>query len=144
VGLPLSLAEAVNRGAPIELSEEVEDALATGKPVVALETTIVTHGMPYPTSLTTALSVEANVRKSGAIPATIGLLGGRVRIGLDTSQLERLAASRTDSVKVSRRDIGAALALKRDGGTTCSATLVFAALSGIKVVNFPILYKAPL
>ncbi|KAI0032732.1 indigoidine synthase A-like protein [Vararia minispora EC-137] len=129
---PASLLEARNRGAPIDVHPEVEDALSTGRPVVALETTIVTHGMPYPINLSTAQSVETAVRKSGAVPATIGLLGGRAHIGLTASQLERLAELRSGSVKTSRRDIAAVMALKKDGGTTCSATLVIAALAGIK------------
>ncbi|CAL1695665.1 unnamed protein product [Somion occarium] len=130
-----TLRDAVQRGAPIDVHPEVQDALAHGQPVVALETTIVTHGMPYPTNLTTARSVEKNVRANEAIPATIGLIQGRVKIGLRPAELERLAdvETNTDVVKVSRRDIGATIALKKDGGTTCSATLIFAVLAGIKV-----------
>jgi pseudouridylate synthase / pseudouridine kinase len=138
--LPASLTEALARGAPIDLHPEVEDALATRKPIVALETAIVTHGMPHPVNLDTARSVEANIRKSGAIPATIGLIDGRVHIGLSNRQLERLATPQAGAVKVSRRDIAAALALKKDGGTTCSSTLIFAALSGIKVAALFFIY----
>lgn len=134
-----TLKAALQEGAPIDVHPEVQDALAHGKPVVALETTIVTHGMPYPTNLTTARSVEQNVRDNGAIPATIGFIGGRVKIGLEPSELERLADVENNKgvVKVSRRDIGATIALKKDGGTTCSATLIFAALAGIKVCYHP-------
>lgn len=130
-----SLYETIARGAPIDIHPEVQDALAHKRPVVALETTIVTHGMPQPINLVTAQSVESIVRLNGAVPATIGILEGRVKIGLDSSQLERIAdvASNPSVVKVSRRDIGSVLALKKDGGTTCSATLIFAALAGIKV-----------
>lgn len=103
------------------------------KPVVALESTIITHGMPYPVNLETARSVERKVRASGSVPATVGLIEGRVKIGFEPHQLERLAEGRSNPVKLSRRDICAAIALKKDGGTTCSATLVFAALAGIKV-----------
>ncbi|KAA1471543.1 indigoidine synthase A-like protein [Dentipellis sp. KUC8613] len=134
-GLPASLARALDNDAPIDVHPEVEDALRTRKPIVALETTIITHGMPYPANRDTAQSVERNVRSTGAIPATIGLLGGRIKIGLDAGQLEHLADTEGNpgAVKLSRRDLGAAIALKKDGGTTCSTTLILAALAGIKV-----------
>jgi pseudouridine-5'-phosphate glycosidase len=130
-----SLQEAVHRGAPIDIHPEVEHALRTRAAVVALESTIITHGMPYPTNLTTARSVESIVRSTGAVPATIGLIHGRVKIGLEPRELERLADVENNRgvVKLSRRDLGPAIALKRDGGTTCSSTLIFAALAGIKV-----------
>ncbi|KAF9480993.1 indigoidine synthase A-like protein [Pholiota conissans] len=123
------------RDAPIDLHPEVEDALAHNKPVVALETALVTHGLPYPQSLEVPLMLEDVVRSTGAIPATIGILGGRVKVGLERYELDRLAGRKAGSklAKVSRRDIAAAIALECDGGTTCSATLVFAALAGIKV-----------
>lgn len=122
-------------GAPVDIHPEVQDALAHGRPVVALETTIVTHGMPHPTNLQTARSVEGIVRENGAIPATIGIIQGRVKIGLEGHELERLADAESNPsvVKVSRRDIGPVISLKKDGGTTCSSTLIFAALAGIKV-----------
>lgn len=136
--LPNGLISARERGLPIDVHPEVEQALVERQPLVALETTIVTHGMPYPINLETAKSVERHVRSAGAIPATIGVIGGRVKIGLETAQLEYLADSRVNTstgppVKLSRRDIAAAIASKKDGGTTCSATLIFAALAGIKV-----------
>ncbi|KAI0082293.1 hypothetical protein K474DRAFT_1655667 [Panus rudis PR-1116 ss-1] len=132
-----SLKEVKLRGAPIDVHPEVQDALATGKPVVALETTIVTHGMPYPTNIDTARSLERIVRDNQAVPATIGLISGRVKIGLEPFELERLADVDRNSgvVKVSRRDIAPTISLKKDGGTTCSATLIFAALAGIKVFS---------
>lgn len=134
-GLPSSLISARERGVLIDVHPEVEQALVEKQPLVALETTIVTHGMPYPVNLETAKSVERYVRSAGAIPATIGVIEGRVKIGLESSQLEYLADlhSNPGSVKLSRRDIAAAMALKKNGGTTCSATLIFAALAGIKV-----------
>lgn len=89
--------------------------------------------MPHPVNLTTARSIEQIVRSTGSVPATIGLIDGRVKIGLQPSELERLAENKHSPVKLSRRDIGAAIALRRDGGTTCSATLIFAAAVGIKV-----------
>jgi pseudouridine-5'-phosphate glycosidase/pseudouridine kinase len=130
-----SLSAARERQAPIDVHPEVEDALATGKPVVALESTIITHGMPYPTSLEMAQSVERIVRSTGSIPATIAVIGGRIKIGLHPAELERLADQRSNptAVKLSRRDIAAAIALKKDGGTTSCSTLIFAALAGIKV-----------
>lgn len=130
-----SLSAARERRAPIDVHPEVEDALAAGKPVVALESTIITHGMPYPTSLQMAQSVERIVRSTGSIPATIAVIGGRIKIGLHPAELERLADqhSTPTAVKLSRRDIATAIALKKDGGTTCCSTLIFAALAGIKV-----------
>lgn len=113
---------------------EVQEALANKRAVVALETTIVTHGMPQPTNLETARAVEDVVRAQGAIPATIGIIHGRVKIGLKSRELEYLAdvQNHPDVVKVSRRDLGPLLALGRSGGTTCSTTLMFAAMAGIK------------
>ncbi|KAG0708811.1 Indigoidine synthase A like protein-domain-containing protein [Suillus ampliporus] len=128
-----SLAAARKRQAPIDVHPEVEDALASGRPVVALESTIITHGMPYPTSLEMAQSLERIVRSTGSVPATIAVLGGRIKIGLHPAELERLADQRSNAVKLSRRDIAAAIALKKNGGTTCCSTLIFAALAGIKV-----------
>lgn len=92
-------------------------------------------GMPYPTNLNTALSIENIVRSTGAIPATIALLSGRVHIGLTRSQLERIADTGTNKslVKLSRRDLAPAIAAKRDGGTTIAGTMVLAELAGIKV-----------
>ncbi|KAG9043010.1 hypothetical protein FS837_010140 [Tulasnella sp. UAMH 9824] len=120
---------------PLDVSPEVEDALETGKPVVALESTIITHGMPYPTNIETTYSLENIIRKKGAVPATIGLLNGRVKIGLDKENLERLGAPRTENkvYKVSRRDIAPVIALGKDGGTTISGTMILAALAGIRV-----------
>jgi len=124
--------------APIDVHPEVEHALATNHPVVALESTIITHGMPQPINLDIARSVQQIVRSTGAIPAIIGVLGGRVKIGLKPPELEYLAdtKSNTSILKLSRQDIGPAIAQKRDGGTTCSATLIFAAWAGIKASTF--------
>lgn len=131
--LPATLSRALDNGAPIDIHPQVLDALLTRKPIVALESTIITHGMPHPTNLETALSVERNVASTGAVPATIGLIGGRIKYGLERGELEYLASTTTESVKLSRRDLAAAMALKKDGGTTCSTTLILAALAGIKV-----------
>ncbi|KAG5638659.1 hypothetical protein H0H81_011211 [Sphagnurus paluster] len=131
---PLSQLSAVlKRNAPIDIHPEVQEALCTNKPVVALETALVTHGFPYPENLKLALSLEKIVRSTGCIPATIGFIRGRVKIGLEEADLQRLADRDTQASKISRRDIAAAIAMKADGGTTCSSTLVFAALAGIKV-----------
>ncbi|CAK5280515.1 unnamed protein product [Mycena citricolor] len=123
------------RGAPIDVHPEVEDALATNKPVVALETALTTHGLPPPVNLDVTKALETCVRQSGAVPATIGVVGGRVKIGLRDADLERLAdvTRQPRSVKISRRDIAPALALKADGGTTIAATTIFAAMAGIKI-----------
>ncbi|CAA7258699.1 unnamed protein product [Cyclocybe aegerita] len=118
---------------PLDVHPEVEDALAHNIPVVALETALVTHGLPYPDSLQVPLALEEIVRSTGCIPATIGLIEGRVKIGLERHELGRLAHRQERPAKISRRDIAAAIASGRDGGTTCSATLVFSALAGIKV-----------
>jgi pseudouridylate synthase len=111
---------------------EIEDARARGRPLVALETTIVTHGMPYPENLETARSVERIVRESGAIPATIGVLDGNIHIGLDGAQLERLATAK-NLRKLSRADLPYALATRTDGSTTVAATMICAHLAGIEV-----------
>lgn len=113
---------------------EVESALESGRAVVALETAIVTHGMPYPDNRDTATHLESLVRSNGATPATIALLDGKVKIGLAPQELERLAhppSGSTPSVKVSRRDIAPALAFSRAGGTTVAGTMVLARSAGI-------------
>ncbi|KAJ3987787.1 indigoidine synthase A-like protein [Lentinula detonsa] len=119
----------------LDIHPEVLDALATKKPVVALETTLVTHGFPYPTNYDLSNSLESIVRSTGAIPATIGIIEGRIKIGLDEAELEELANPEIPGsvVKISRRDIAPAVSMRAFGGTTCSATLIFAALAGIKV-----------
>ena len=109
--------EALRNIGPVDVHPEVQDALAAKKPIVALETTIVTHGMPQPVNLQTARSVEGIVRGTGAVPATMGIVQGRIKIGLEPQELEYLAdvKSNPSVVKVSRRDIGPAIALRRDG-----------------------------
>jgi pseudouridine-5'-phosphate glycosidase len=116
----------------IVLSEEVAAARAGGRPLVALETTIVTHGMPYPDNVETALAVEGVVRAAGAVPATIAILDGRIRVGLAADEIERLA--KLDGVmKLSRADLAFALASGRPGATTAAATMICAHLAGIRV-----------
>lgn len=116
----------------IRLNREVEDALKAGGPVVALESTIITHGMPFPANLETAQAVEAVVRENGAVPATIALIDGDLRAGLDAAELEALAQSK-DAVKASSRDLAAVMVRKGTAGTTVSATMRIAALAGIPI-----------
>ncbi|HWL58802.1 MAG TPA: pseudouridine-5'-phosphate glycosidase [Paracoccus sp. (in: a-proteobacteria)] len=113
---------------------EVEKALAARQPVVALESTIITHGMPYPQNLEVARQVEATVREAGAVPATIAVMGGRIHIGLDDARLEALASTPGSEVmKLSRADLAVCLALGRTGATTVAATMICAHLAGIHV-----------
>jgi pseudouridine-5'-phosphate glycosidase len=116
----------------LTVSPEVARALAAGDPVVALESTIITHGMPYPQNLETAVRVEAAVRDRGAVPATIAVMGGRLRVGLDAEGLRALAAAR-DAAKASRRDLAALLATGATAGTTVAATMLIADWAGIPV-----------
>ncbi|MCP3957051.1 MAG: pseudouridine-5'-phosphate glycosidase, partial [bacterium] len=111
---------------------EVEQALAAGRPVVALESTIIAHGMPYPENVASARRVEAVVREHGAVPATIAILAGEIRVGLDDDSLERLGGG-AGVRKVSRRDLAVAVARGLDGATTVAATMIAAALAGIEV-----------
>jgi len=116
----------------LKISDEVSTALNSGIAVVALESTIITHGMPYPENLATANAVENAVRLAGAIPATIAILDGTPTIGINTTQLEALSRS-TDAMKLSRADLGMAIAKKADGSTTVAATMILAQLAGISV-----------
>ncbi len=115
----------------IDKSPEVAAALAEGAAVVALESTIVTHGLPWPRNLETARMVEAAVRAEGAVPATIAVLEGRIRVGLDGGQLETLARA-PEVAKLSRADLAAQMALGGDGSTTVAATMICARLAGIE------------
>jgi len=115
-----------------DIHPEVEQALKEGKPVVALESTIITHGMPYPENWTTAKSVEAEVRSHGAIPATIAIFEGRIKVGLNDLELDALAQAK-NVAKVSRRDIPLLLAEKKNGGTTVASTMWIAEKAGIRV-----------
>ncbi|KAI3848205.1 hypothetical protein MKW92_028321 [Papaver armeniacum] len=121
-----------NKG-DVKISSEVFDALSNGRAVVALESTIISHGMPYPQNLQTAKEVEAIVRENGAVPATIAILDGRPCIGLSNEQLERLASLGTKAQKTARRDIAHIVASGGNGATTVSATIFFASKVGIPV-----------
>jgi len=116
----------------LTLSPEVTEALAANAPVVALESTIITHGMPYPQNLETARRVEDEVRAAGAVPATIAILAGRLHVGLTGAELESLAQAK-DVMKLSRADLAVAMATGRTGATTVAATMIAAHLAGIGV-----------
>ena len=116
----------------MDYSKEVRDALADGKPLVALESTIMTHGMPFPQNLETALSVESIIREESAVPATIAILKGRIKIGLEHEELKELAED-SEAIKVSRRDLASALVRQQNGGTTVSGTMICAHKAGIRV-----------
>src|SRR3954452_9677586 len=113
-------------------SPEVAAARATRLPIVALESTIISHGMPYPQNVQTAREVEQVIRDAGAVPATIAIIDGRICIGLGDEQLELLGQSK-DALKVSRRDLAYVLATKKLGATTVAATMICAKLAGIEV-----------
>lgn len=118
------------------LSEEVKTALEENKPLVALESTIISHGMPYPQNLETALEVENKVRKHGAVPATIAIINGKIKIGLSAEDLEILAngsSSVREIFKASRRDIPYMISQKLNAATTVAATMIFAEMVGIKI-----------
>lgn len=117
----------------LNLSSEVSHALSEGKPVVALESTVIAHGLPYPQNLETALKCEAVVRENGAVPATIAVFGGEFFVGLEKLQIERLATDTTIR-KISRRDLAIAVANKLNGATTVATTAFIAHRAGIKVL----------
>ncbi|MGO5073624.1 pseudouridine-5'-phosphate glycosidase [Clostridium sporogenes] len=117
----------------LEISKEVSEALKENRPIVALESTIISHGMPYPKNVETALNVEKIIRDKGAIPATIAILNGKLKVGLTKDEIEYLGKKGTDVVKTSRRDIPFILAKKLDGATTVASTIIVANLAGIKV-----------
>ena len=117
----------------LDLSPEVAAAIAEGKSIVALESTIISHGMPYPQNVETALKVEAVIRENGAVPATIAIIGGRLKAGLTPDQIEYLGKKGRDVIKASRRDLPVLVARGEDGATTVTTTMIIAALAGIKV-----------
>lgn len=116
----------------VKFSAEVQAARRANRPVVALESTIITHGMPHPQNVATARRVEAAVREAGATPATIAVLDGEICVGLSDAQLEQLAHAK-DVMKLSRADLAVAVALKRTGSTTVAATMICARRAGIEV-----------
>lgn len=118
--------------ARLEIHPEVKQALASGQAVVALESTIISHGLPSPRNIVVAVQIEQSVRDGGAVPATIAIIGGVVKVGLTPQELEILGDPASDVVKVSTRDLGPVLAAGRNGATTVSATSHIAHLAGIK------------
>jgi pseudouridine-5'-phosphate glycosidase len=116
----------------LEIKPEVREALANGKAVVALESTIIAHGMPYPKNVETALAVEDVIRKNGAVPATIAIIDGVIKVGLTPEEIEYLGTAK-GVMKVSRRDFPVVMAKKMDGATTVAGTMMAAAMAGIKV-----------
>ena len=117
----------------LDINPEVKGALAQNLPIVALESTIISHGMPYPQNKETALQVEKIVRENGAIPATIAIINGKIKVGLNNDEIDYLAKSGNKIVKASRRDIPYLLAQKIDGATTVASTMIAADLAGIRV-----------
>ena len=117
----------------LDISPEVAEALNNGKPVVALESTIISHGMPYPRNVKTALLVEQTIRENGAVPATIAIIGGRLKAGLSEAEIEYLGKSGRNVAKASRRDLAALVARKADGATTVTTTMMIAHMAGIGI-----------
>lgn len=119
---------------PLSINDEVRAALTSGLPVVALESTLITHGLPYPSNVETALAMEAAVRESAAVPATIAILQGAITVGITSDHIEALARMPADSVrKCSRRDLAIAIALGENGATTVAGTMILAHMAGIKL-----------
>ena len=117
----------------IKIAEEVKKALAEGKAVVALESTIISHGMPYPQNVETALRVEEEVRKNGAVPATIAIIDGVPTVGCNREEIEKLGKAGLTVTKVSRRDIPIVIAKGLNGATTVASTMIFAEKAGVKI-----------
>ena len=123
----------MNRNKYLDVNPEVAAAIAEGKPVVALESTIISHGMPYPKNVETALLVEQTIRENGAVPATIAIIGGRLKAGLTKEEIEHLGKAGRGVAKASRRDLPAIVARGIDGATTVTTTMIIAHMAGIKI-----------
>ena len=117
----------------LDIAPEVQQALAEGRPVVALESTIISHGMPYPQNVETALNVEKIIRENGAVPATIAVIKGRLKAGLSHEEIDYLGKTGTAVAKASRRDLPALVARGADGATTVTTTMIIAHMAGIQV-----------
>jgi pseudouridine-5'-phosphate glycosidase len=117
----------------LDIAPEVQEALRDGRPVVALESTIISHGMPYPQNVETALNVEKILREGGAVPATIAIIGGRLKAGLTAEEIDYLGRTGAGVTKASRRDLPVLVARKMDGATTVTTTMMIAAMAGIEV-----------
>ena len=116
----------------LDIKPEVAKALEEGTPVVALESTIIAHGMPYPKNVETAIKVEEVIREGGAVPATIAIINGRIKIGLTEEEIEYLGTA-DNVLKVSRRDFPLVIAKKLNGATTVAGTMIAANMAGIKL-----------
>ena len=123
----------MNMNRYLDINPEVAEALAQGKPVVALESTIISHGMPYPQNVETALNVERIVRENGAVPATIAIIGGRLKAGLSDEEIEYFGKKGPAIHKASRRDLAVLCARGEDGATTVATTMIIAHMAGIKL-----------
>ncbi|MBQ7230024.1 MAG: pseudouridine-5'-phosphate glycosidase [Oscillospiraceae bacterium] len=123
----------MNMNKYLDIKPEVAEALAAGKPVVALESTIISHGMPYPQNVETALQVEQIIRDCGAVPATIAIIGGRLKAGLTAEEIEYFGKKGQAITKASRRDLAVICARGMDGATTVTTTMIIAHMAGIKV-----------
>ena len=117
----------------LDVNPEVAEAVRAGKPVVALESTIISHGMPYPQNVETALNVERIIRENGAVPATIAIIGGRLKAGLTPEEIEYFGKKGTAIAKASRRDLAVLCAKGEDGATTVTTTMIIAHMAGIQV-----------
>ena len=117
----------------LDVNPEVAEAIANGKPVVALESTIISHGMPYPQNVETALNVERIIRENGAVPATIAIIGGRLKAGLTPEEIEYFGKKGQGIAKASRRDLAVLCARGEDGATTVTTTMIIAHMAGIKI-----------
>ena len=123
----------MNMNKYLDVAPEVREALDAGRPVVALESTIISHGMPYPQNVETALAVEDIIRQNGAVPATICIIGGRLKAGCTREEIEYLGKAGPKVTKASRRDLAMLVARKMDGATTVTTTMMIAHMAGIKV-----------
>ena len=123
----------MNMNKYLDVNPEVAQALAEGKPVVALESTIISHGMPYPQNVQTALNVERIIRENGAVPATIAVIGGRLKAGLTAEEIEYFGKKGLNIAKASRRDLAVLCARGEDGATTVTTTMIIAHMAGIKI-----------
>ena len=129
----MQMPESDRLAAPLDLAPEVLAAVTDGRPVVALESTIIAHGMPWPQNVATALAVEAEVRAQGAVPATVAVVDGRLKAGLSAGEIDDLGRAGPGVPKLSRRDLPLAVAAGQTGATTVAATMIIAALAGIRV-----------
>ena len=123
----------MNMNKYLDVAPEVQKALDEGRPVVALESTIISHGMPYPQNVETALNVEKILRENGAVPATIAIIGGRLKAGLSPEEIDYLGRTGAGVTKASRRDLPVLVAKKMDGATTVTTTMMIAAMAGIEI-----------